>query len=1019
MADEIPEGFEPVSQAPVSPPISAMPAGFEPVEAPRVFPPMEGVVADKLVESSGLGRILDAFDVGARQAWGTKPLGNWLTQYKAFDPENGPTGIGYAFNAGFNRPLAAILDGLIRTPAALYYGVGGMVIQGAKELEDVSDVAKAVRPAALARDLVAMPDAFMGSAGALSNPRAPIVPVRDRVVNLHEARELKVIGEERPPMSVGTPAEAAANAVRTDVALPAVSKADDVAKSAPVSQDASLWRQNFDGYVNSLETGDQVKALIKKAADEKGEFVAARQGDISLSHVSAVAEAAGVEASAIDRRGLGRMLRNDAEVEVALQTMLTLNEKVFEAGRTYAQSKSFDDFKVFQETVMRSHLAVEQVAGLRAEWGRTGNVFQKFQEAAQDAQTLGRWMKDNYGRSMEDMKALADAISRTNSREQAARLLSDFRKPGFMDRLQYYWANALLSGPFSQAGYAIADMFHAGFNSLVVTPTAAAIGKARQVVTGVESERVFFGEAAGRMYGYTAGVPDSLVAAWEALKADKPTMLPREVATGGKPFVNPITELKPDTSKAAIALTATVGAPTRVLGGLESFFRFQSYRAEIEAQAYRQAVRDGHTPGSSTFWNAQREYRNFPTEKMMDLAVEHAKKMTYTQELGETGKAFQELMRKTQVGRFVVPFFRIPANVFKATQEMTPLAYANADMRADLLGRNGAVKRDIAQAKIVAGSALMGWAASMALSDNITGEGPKEPDERAKWLLTHEPNSVKINGYWVNHQRFGQFSNILSLTADSVHGRNYLSDQEYAAFAEHMVMSTASTVMNSTGMRGVADLVKASTQTHQYGSRYVVNFATSFMPFSSGMGQIASIMDDNQREAKTLLDAAMNKIPVVREGLYPVRDWKGVPVANSRSEWGAFMATRKVNADPIDMEMLRLGIKPARPLDVIKGVKLTAAQYDEYQSTAGALTQRMLGALVSQPGWTDLPEFSREQTFRRTIESSRHLAQTAMQMRYPNLILKGVDDQINRIQGYAPQHKKRTDNPIDNIGGAQ
>jgi hypothetical protein len=152
------------------------------------------------------------------------------------------------------------------------------------------------------------------------------------------------------------------------------------------------------------------------------------------------------------------------------------------------------------------------------------------------------------------------------------------------------------------------------------------------------------------------------------------------------------------------------------------------YRASIEAQAYRQAAKEGLKPADSAFWNRREALADSPTTEAMNEAIEEGYRLTYISELGETGKKLSAFINSTKLGQLVMPFTHIPLNILKRSLEGTPAAFLDADTRAALTGKQGAVKQDMAVARMVAGSAVGAWAINLALNDRLTGFGPDRPE---------------------------------------------------------------------------------------------------------------------------------------------------------------------------------------------------------------------------------------------------------------------------------------------------
>jgi hypothetical protein len=239
-------------------------------------------------------------------------------------------------------------------------------------------------------------------------------------------RDLGVIGAERPSVTAGTPEEAAKRTVTMAAEGP---KGEAVTQG--VGGQPNEWRQRFDQFVGKLNNPTDMQQLIKDAADQNGDFPAARVGDISLKAREDMAAAAGVEGAAVDWDGVGRRLQNDNQVRNAMQAMLSATEQVKEAARAVKADGSPESLMKLQEAMLRRDQWVEQVVGHRAEWGRTGNVFQEFLQRTKEENGFSEFLKDN-DRSPEGLKKIADAVDQLD-RGQAARFLSDMNKPTAWD----------------------------------------------------------------------------------------------------------------------------------------------------------------------------------------------------------------------------------------------------------------------------------------------------------------------------------------------------------------------------------------------------------------------------------------------------------------------------------------------------------------------------------------------------------------------------------------------------------
>lgn len=751
-----------------------------------------------------------------------------------------------------------------------------------------------------------------------------------------------------------------------------------------------------------IKTHEDAKNVIRQAALEHGGYLDARAGGIPLAHVEPLATALGMPVEEVmgRLRGLGREMKNDNEVRFAIQSMIQSAEDTSAAMKKADLSGSTDDLIELQRLRMRHSVLQEQVAGLTAEWGRTGNVFQEFGDKVKDAQSLGRFLKDKRSESIDDLRAMAKAGAALDPRTQLPKFLQDLRKPTLWEKFLYVWKNGLISGPVTHTKYAIANTAFMAKDILLDTPAAAAIGKVASVFKPEDLDRVYFGEALAKLNGIIMGTPDAAIAAFEALKTGIPTQLPRQTSLN---IVNPFTQMKPAVGG---KVGAVIGAPSHGVSMIHTFFNFLGYSAEIEAQAYRQAVKDGFHPIKDrvAFWERQSDHAMFPQEEWMDAAVIAGAKANFALPLGPSGRQAQALLHKSKIGEFILPFTTVPTNIFKATMESTPLAYASPEVRSVLKGEQGQAAADMAWGRVVGGSALMTMFASWAVNDTVTGDGPVDPKAQAEWRLTHQPRSVRMGDFWYSYDRFGPVGDLVFLASNLTEAGYALGEGEYAEAAGHAVASAGKWLTETTGMQGLSDLIKVTQDPKRYGEHYASNVTASLIPFSSLLGQSASILDPNARDAHGIINAAKNKIPYVRQSLLPMRDWAGTPVVNALE----YSVVRKlpVNQNPVDMEMQRLNINPTKVAKEISGVKLTPEQWDEYQVVAGGPTRMALESWVKQPDWYGLPPAARENIIKSTIKDMRAKAATVMQMRHPELIQQGVQQRVERFTNTDKQSRK-------------
>jgi hypothetical protein len=434
-----------------------------------------------------------------------------------------------------------------------------------------------------------------------------------------------------------------------------------------------------------------------------------------------------------------------------------------------------------------------------------------------------------------------------------------------------------------------------------------------------------------------------------------------------------------------------------------------SYPQNFEAPEHiaKQAKPLEPTTTGDSFWERRAWHADNPTDETMNAGIDNGNHLTFIGEQGTFGKAISRLAN-TRFGesgiqpfKLILPFTHIPGQILRAGLELTPAAFVDAKMRADLLGKNGAVAADTQRARLIGGGAVSAMVANYAVNDTVTGSGPTDPAERARWLRTHEPYSVRLGGWWYSYNKFGPIGDLVGLVANLVEVGPKVKDAEYADAAGHVIKATARMLEDEVGMQGLVNLIDALGDPDRKMGRFVAGQAASNLPYSSLLRQTASFNDPQMREAKTFVDQLRYATPWARQDLLPKRDWLGQPMDNPGYE--SIIRQRAVNADPVDVAVSQLrGFKPAPPQDRIGGVKLPPKLYDEYQTTAGAMAKAGLDVVVRAPGWGEIPPGIREQIVHSMVEKARQTAGSMLQAKHPEIIMQGLSNRQDKITGQKP-----------------
>ena len=821
-------------------------------------------------------------------------------------------------------------------------------------------------------------------------------------IDIKEATDLGVVGGEKEPVGRGAPKDDAERAI------------------PPTGPKGELdpWQERFEHFVSKLDTGDDIKQLIRNSARENGDFLPARQGRVPLNQIEDMAAAAGVGPGEVNPRGLGRLMHNDAEMRTAMRLMMQATENVRNVGRDVLADASDQNLIKFQQSMMQRDLAVEQVMGMRAEWGRTGNVIQEFMRDVKDQAGLTNFLKDK-GRSISDLKEIARGLDNLDN-ASAAKVLNDQRTP--MNPFYYTWVQGLISGVVTHAKYFFTNLGYAGMEHGTTPILASIIGELRtRTGLGSEVDRVFLGEGMASTWGLISAVPHAFTAAGKSIYAGMRLPLKSELelrqklvddaAARGETAKIPrslmrATETEQNGQRPIPGVWGRIiGVPGDLATGLHTVFRVMGERAVRNAEAYNKAASEGLTPGDGQFWDRMNYHIANPATDVLERAVDGAAKGTFMQELGPHGRTWQRLTKEIPGVKWVFPFSHIPINLMKAAYEHTPLAFADSEMRANLLGRNGQRAQDSSIARMVTGSAVMGYFFNEAMNGRATGDYPSDPKERKRWEQAGKlPNAMLINGEWVEVGKLGPAGDLARMGATLAQVVPHLTSGEDDAMFKatwELARGAGNMVADEVGFLSLRNIFDALSDPRK-ADRIIAGEIGTALPFSSLIGQTASYFDPNMRQTKTFLDALKYRIPDFgygfgRQSLAPKIDWAGRPVGNPGYEH--LVRRQPANTDPVDLEMASLDIHPAPPVNRVGGVQLPVETYQRYAATAGSMAHDMIEKFIRQPNWGSIPADARAQIIRDQIKHAHAAAGAMLQSVRPDIVQTGVDNKARQING--------------------
>ena len=349
-------------------------------------------------------------------------------------------------------------------------------------------------------------------------------------------------------------------------------------------------------------------------------------------------------------------------------------------------------------------------------------------------------------------------------------------------------------------------------------------------------------------------------------------------------------------------------------------------------------------------------------DPIANKALRAARVNTFTNDLGETGKAFQGFVGDVPLLRQVVPFIRTPINILKYSVKRSPLGLASKSMKAAI--ERGGEEGAQAIFQMTYGTVLWGGAYMMVSDKLVTidaGGGDKMEVQRfqGSWAgysyqqkqamraSGASPNSYynESTGSWEAYNRFDPMAMFIGVAADVRDVMESGKTDGITDASSAAIIAIANQFKDKSYVKGLSDFIKAADDPERYWENYVNQKVGSFVP--SAVAQLKG--DEHIREVRSVMDAVLNRLPVFSETLEPTYDILGQP--NIRPE-GFLQKGTKWHDDTVRSEMFRLAPSIGKPSERHpSGVDLPDFKNDKGQ-TAYARYNELIGE--SKVGNVDL-----------------------------------------------------------------
>jgi hypothetical protein len=343
------------------------------------------------------------------------------------------------------------------------------------------------------------------------------------------------------------------------------------------------------------------------------------------------------------------------------------------------------------------------------------------------------------------------------------------------------------------------------------TATARSIARLLGDDQGVQA-----GETMAQLYGLIQGTKDGLVNAGQLIRHGESSGM-QAIGMGTASKAGDALEMASSgpMGRMTDALETVIGGPGRLMGAEDAYFKTIGYRAELNRQAARMA---GQEANAGTIRPDQLKGRIAdimanPPDAIKLESVNAANYATFNQTPGRLAGLIAAAKGQYPALNLLLPFTRTPANILNFAVERSPLAPLLSKFRGDFAA--GGARRELALAKMAAGTGVMQVTADLALNGIISGRGPANPQtlatmKRAGW----QAYSVHVGDRWYAYNRFDPLGMTMGQAADMVellHNTEWdpKGNKDMENVVSAVALSVANNALNKTYMQGLSQFMAA------------------------------------------------------------------------------------------------------------------------------------------------------------------------------------------------------------------
>ena len=436
-----------------------------------------------------------------------------------------------------------------------------------------------------------------------------------------------------------------------------------------------------------------------------------------------------------------------------------------------------------------------------------------------------------------------------------------FRRVGGRDAMTTMY-NSMLSSPLSFMRNAIGNSL-----ATVLRPISMSMGR------GLNGDFSGAAAALGSFHSFHESVGEALSVFGAAFKSGVPVNEGAKFTSYTKEAAQELDLLRASATTnaekgAAFYLTKVhdllnnpwVTLPTRALTAADDGFKTLTARMELKRLSFEESVAKGSGLKFDEEKYAQLlEQRIGINGEIVDRnLLSTAKENTFQQDLQGFMKGVDSLSKQSALAKYFMPFIKTPHNLLVYTGTHTPLVNKFMKEYKDVMKGSDETAKAIMRGREAIGWVTATSAVGMAMNDQITGNGPVDPQKRKIWLKSHQPQSIRVGDRWVSYASIEPLNVIFSAAADLTELASVGAFDAYNKSFGQFAYTIAQATYNRSYFQGLGtalafanpeELVKGDLL-----ARTGLDALNAFIPFSGARRQLAKAVAPGLYEWRNSFD---------------------------------------------------------------------------------------------------------------------------------------------------------------------